>query len=195
MTEVPWSDVGIDRKLPLLRYVDEKARAADPSINKVSVSWADADERVSICDSLGTGDKWRNIAKHQIDELVDPSALDDFLTRRQGDRVGLVVFGNAAFVQVPFTEDLDVCRMLLEETGVRMAGPRTAFGDAIGLGITLFEESEVAEHLRHHALFIAYAPFDDPQIAVAVVVDHGGSGTRDAAPIARAVIEAVLAPS
>jgi Ca-activated chloride channel family protein len=73
--------------------------------------------------------------------------LDDFLTRREGDRVGLVVFGNAAFVQVPFTQDLDACRMLLEETAVRMAGPRTAFGDAIGLGITLFEESEVEDRV------------------------------------------------
>ena len=48
VTEVPWADVGIDRKLPLLRYVDEKARAADPTVNKVSVSWSDADERVLI---------------------------------------------------------------------------------------------------------------------------------------------------
>jgi Ca-activated chloride channel family protein len=67
----------------------------------------------------------------------------DFLTRREGDRVGLIVFGNAAFVQVPFTQDLEATRQLLEETAVRMAGPRTAFGDAIGLGITLFERSEV----------------------------------------------------
>jgi Ca-activated chloride channel family protein len=73
--------------------------------------------------------------------------LDEFLTRREGDRVGLVVFGNAPFVQVPFTQDLDACRMLLEETAVRMAGPRTAFGDAIGLGITLFEESEVEDRV------------------------------------------------
>ena len=73
--------------------------------------------------------------------------LDEFLTRREGDRVGLVVFGNAPFVQVPFTQDLDACRMLLEETAVRMAGPRTAFGDAIGLGITLFEESEVSDRV------------------------------------------------
>ncbi|MBT8062548.1 MAG: penicillin-binding protein 2 [Xanthomonadales bacterium] len=57
-----------------------------------------------------------------------------------------------------------------------------------------YEESEVAEHLRHHALFIAFAPFDSPQITVAVVVDHGGSGTRDAAPIARAVLDAWLVP-
>jgi len=55
-----------------------------------------------------------------------------------------------------------------------------------------YEESEVAEHLRHHALFIAFAPYENPRIAVAVVVDHGGSGTRDAAPIARAVLDAWL---
>jgi penicillin-binding protein 2 len=55
-----------------------------------------------------------------------------------------------------------------------------------------YEESEVAEHLRHHALFTAFAPYENPRIVVAVVVDHGGSGTRDAAPIARAVLDAWL---
>ncbi|MFT5141091.1 MAG: penicillin-binding protein 2, partial [Rhodothermales bacterium] len=55
-----------------------------------------------------------------------------------------------------------------------------------------YEESEVAEHLRHHALFIAFAPYEEPRIVVAVVVDHGGSGHRDAAPIARAVLDAWL---
>jgi len=55
-----------------------------------------------------------------------------------------------------------------------------------------YKESEVAEHLRHHALFTAFAPFGEPRIVVAVVVDHGGSGTRAAAPIARAVLDAWL---
>jgi len=82
--------------------------------------------------------------------------LDDFLNRREGDRVGLIVFGNAAFVQVPFTQDLEACRMLLEETAVRMAGPRTAFGDAIGLGITLFERSDV-----EHRVMIALTDGND----------------------------------
>jgi Ca-activated chloride channel family protein len=68
--------------------------------------------------------------------------LDDFLTRREGDRVGLVVFGNAPFLQAPFTTDLELCRQLLDETAVGMAGPRTALGDAIGLGIGLFDESD-----------------------------------------------------
>lgn len=69
--------------------------------------------------------------------------LDDFLSRRQGDRIGLIVFGSAVFAQAPFTEDLDVLRTLLDELQVRMAGPKTALGDAIGLAMTLFEGSEV----------------------------------------------------
>jgi len=89
-----------------------------------------------------------NAAGDKVDRLTAvKEVLDDFLTRREGDRVGLIVFGNAAFVQVPFTQDLDACRMLLEETAVRMAGPKTAFGDAIGLGITLFERSEVEDRV------------------------------------------------
>ncbi len=55
-----------------------------------------------------------------------------------------------------------------------------------------YEESTVAGHLRHHALFIAFAPFENPRIAVAVVVEHGGSGVRNAAPIARVVLDAWL---
>ncbi|MDA3920656.1 MAG: penicillin-binding protein 2 [Salinisphaera sp.] len=46
--------------------------------------------------------------------------------------------------------------------------------------------------LREHALFIAFAPIDDPKIAVAVVVEHGGGGSSVAGPIARRVIDAYL---
>jgi len=93
----------------------------------------------------------------RVDRLTAvKEVLDDFLTRREGDRVGLIVFGNAAFVQVPFTQDLEATRQLLEETAVRMAGPRTAFGDAIGLGITLFERSEV-----EHRVMIALTDGND----------------------------------
>jgi Ca-activated chloride channel family protein len=73
--------------------------------------------------------------------------LDEFLTRRDGDRVGLILFGNAAFVQVPFTDDLEVVRELLKQTQPRMLGPRTMLGDAMGLAITLFEKSEVDERV------------------------------------------------
>ena len=54
------------------------------------------------------------------------------------------------------------------------------------------QSSDTAMHLRHHALFIAYAPFSRPGIVVAAVVEHGGGGSRQAAPVARAVIDAWL---
>ncbi len=47
-TTVPWSDVGIDQKLPLLKLVESKARGMEPAVQKVSVYWSDADERVMI---------------------------------------------------------------------------------------------------------------------------------------------------
>jgi penicillin-binding protein 2 len=55
-----------------------------------------------------------------------------------------------------------------------------------------YNEEDVTERLRDHALFIAFAPLDDPQIAVAVVVENGSSGSRVAAPIARRVMDQYL---
>ncbi len=48
------------------------------------------------------------------------------------------------------------------------------------------------EHFKDHAWFVAYAPFENPEIAVAVFVEHGGSGGAVAAPIAKRVIEAYM---
>ncbi len=53
-------------------------------------------------------------------------------------------------------------------------------------------EEEIDELLRDHALFISFAPFDDPRIAVAVIVENGSSGSRVAAPIARAIMDEYL---
>ncbi len=55
-----------------------------------------------------------------------------------------------------------------------------------------YEEEEVKERLRDHALFIGFAPVEDPQIAVAVIVENGGSGSGTAAPLARAMFDAWL---
>jgi Ca-activated chloride channel family protein len=71
--------------------------------------------------------------------------LDDFISRREGDRIGLIVFGGQAFLQAPFTLDHEVSRQLLDETRIGMAGPQTAIGDAIGLSLKAFETSETPE--------------------------------------------------
>lgn len=55
-----------------------------------------------------------------------------------------------------------------------------------------YKSMEVAERMRDHALFVAFAPLEDPQIAVAVIVENGESGSRIAAPIALEVMAAYL---
>ena len=55
-----------------------------------------------------------------------------------------------------------------------------------------YDEETTPKHLRDHALFVAYAPVEDPQIAIAVVVENGGSGSSAAAPVARTIIDAYL---
>ena len=57
-----------------------------------------------------------------------------------------------------------------------------------------YNEKEVAERLRDHALFVAFAPAESPKLAVAVLVENGGFGGSQAAPIARAIFDAYLVP-
>ena len=57
-----------------------------------------------------------------------------------------------------------------------------------------YDEKEISERLRDHALFVAFAPAEDPKIAVAVVVENGRSGSGTAAPIARKLFDAYLLP-
>lgn len=52
--------------------------------------------------------------------------------------------------------------------------------------------SRVAERLRDHSLYVAFAPADDPKVALAVIVENGGFGAAAAAPIARGVLDFLL---
>lgn len=77
-------------------------------------------------------------------------------------------------------------------TGYRIAG-KTGTAQVFSLAPDQeYEEDELNRLLWDHALFLAYAPADHPEIAVAVLVEHGGSGGRVAAPIAREVIDFYL---
>lgn len=67
--------------------------------------------------------------------IVVKHVIDEFLERRRGDRVGLVLFGTNAYLQAPLTFDLTSVNQLLAEAPIGIAGGRTAIGDAIGLGV------------------------------------------------------------
>ena len=70
-----------------------------------------------------------------------------FVADRESDRIGLIVFGDKAYLQLPFTRDLRTADALVQLMEVGMAGPRTALGDAIGLSIHAFESSEVDDRV------------------------------------------------
>jgi Ca-activated chloride channel family protein len=83
----------------------------------------------------------------RIEPRVDAvrHVVDDFVQRRTGDRIGLIVFGDAPYPQVPFTLDHQTVRAMIEAAVPGMAGPRTALGDSIGLAIKMFDASRAPE--------------------------------------------------
>lgn len=71
---------------------------------------------------------------------VVKGVMSKFIGNRPGDRVGLVIFGNQAFVQAPLTLDLQAARQILDQIEPGMAGNATAMGDAIGLSVKKLRE-------------------------------------------------------
>lgn len=66
--------------------------------------------------------------------------MDEFIANRQGDRVGLVVFGHQAYVISPLTYDLDAVRLQLDDVAPGIAGDGTAIGDGLGLAVKKLRE-------------------------------------------------------
>ncbi|MFU8816632.1 MAG: vWA domain-containing protein [Pseudomonadales bacterium] len=89
---------------------------------------------VDLSGSMGMEDMMLN--NRPVNRLVVVKhVLDEFLERRRGDRVGLILFGTNAYLQAPLTFDLTSVNKLMAEAPIGIAGGRTAIGDAIGLGV------------------------------------------------------------
>jgi Ca-activated chloride channel family protein len=100
---------------------------------------------VDISQSMDESDFPGDDGKHMQRLSAVKQVLDRFIATREGDRIGLVVFGDGAYVHVPFTLDHSLLREMLAGLQVGMAGARTRIGDAIGLAIKLFGVSD-AKH-------------------------------------------------
>ncbi len=73
---------------------------------------------------------------HPVDRLSLVKAVaGDFIERRTGDRIGLILFGSRAYLQTPLTYDRSTVKALLEEAVIGLAGRETAIGDAIALAV------------------------------------------------------------
>lgn len=66
--------------------------------------------------------------------------LGEFIKRRVGDRLGLILFADTAFLQTPLTHDRNTVQQMLDESVLGLVGEKTAIGDALGLAAKKFEE-------------------------------------------------------
>lgn len=83
------------------------------------------------------------LANRRVDRLTATKAVArDFIRRREGDRIGLILFGERAYLQVPLTLDRETVIILLDEAFIGLAGEKTAIGDAITLAVKRIHESE-----------------------------------------------------
>ena len=100
----------------------------------IPISGRDLMLAVDLSDSMRTADF--KIEGKQVNRLqATKQVASQFIERRRGDRLGLILFGTQAYLQTPLTFDSKTVNRLLQESAIGLAGERTAIGDAIGLAI------------------------------------------------------------
>jgi len=83
------------------------------------------------------------LGNRTVDRLTATKAVAaDFISRREGDRIGLILFGERAYLQVPLTLDRETVKILLMEAFIGLAGEKTAIGDAITLAVKRIHDQE-----------------------------------------------------
>ncbi len=88
------------------------------------------------------------INKRAVDRLTAiKSIASDFINRRAGDRLGLILFGTQAYLQTPLTFDRKTVQTLLDEAVIGLAGDNTAIGDAIGLAVKRLKDQPANSHV------------------------------------------------
>jgi len=88
------------------------------------------------------------IRGRRVDRLTATKwVAGDFIDRRVGDRIGLILFGERAYLQAPLTFDRETVKTLLDEAVIGLAGKATAIGDAIGLAVKRLRERDEANRV------------------------------------------------
>ncbi len=101
---------------------------------------------VDISGSMDTQDMaWQNRTVNRL--VVVKAVAGDFIERRRGDRVGLILFGSRAYLQTPLTFDTETTATLLDESEIGLAGRETAIGDAIGLAVKRLREDAASDRV------------------------------------------------
>ncbi|WP_166268579.1 penicillin-binding protein 2 [Marinobacter caseinilyticus] len=127
------------------------------------------------------------LGDHSLEGRLPPPSKDDIILKNQDDWN----FGVNAMKAVMHSAK-GTARRAAFGAPYEMAG-KTGTAQVFSLAQDEeYDADEIRERLRDHALFIGFAPIEDPKIAVAVIVENGGSGSGTAAPVARALFDAWL---
>jgi Ca-activated chloride channel family protein len=106
-----------------------------------AISGRDLMLAVDLSESMTTQDF--ELQNEMVDRLTAIKAIaTDFINRRVGDRLGLVLFGTNAYLQTPLTFDRKTVATLLDESVIGLAGESTAIGDAIGLAVKRLQNQQ-----------------------------------------------------
>ena len=98
--------------------------------------------------SLSMQEQDYQLGNQMVDRLTATKVVaGEFIERRIGDRIGLILFGDQAYLQSPLTFDRKTVRKLLDESALGLAGRNTAIGDAIGLALKRLNDQPDAEHI------------------------------------------------
>ncbi|WP_338919025.1 VWA domain-containing protein [Pseudomonas silesiensis] len=123
---------------------------------------------IDISQSMQTTD-FTDANGQKIDRLAAvKEVVHGFIDKRKDDRLGLILFGSGAYPQAPLTLDHASLSLLLDDTGIGMAGPNTAIGDAIGLSLKLLEQA----HEQEKVLILLT---DGNDTSSAITPDHAAS--------------------
>lgn len=115
-------------------------------IESLPVTGRDLLLAVDISGSMDTQDMILNNAAVNRLKVVKKVA-GEFIQRRHGDRVGLILFGSRAYLQTPLTFDTETTATLLDESEIGLAGRETAIGDAIGLAVKRLRDDAAADRV------------------------------------------------
>lgn len=111
---------------------------------------------------------------------VVKAVAGDFIRRRHGDQIGLIMFGTRPYLQAPLSTDLDTIGQFLDEATIGMAGPATALGDAVGLALKQLQAERSSDG----------ATADAPRDTVLVLLTDGSSNAGDMPPLPAARLAA-----
>ena len=116
-----------------------------------------------------------------------------FIEKRVGDRIGLILFGDQAYVQVPLTFDRSTVNTLLQEAVTGLAGQATAIGDAIGLAVKRLSEQRETQHeldAKHSKIATDATTDNSKEDRVLILITDGVSNRGEISPLKAAELAA-----